>query len=33
MNEWLVDVCDMRMQDAKKVTVGLAEKAKKILIN
>ena len=31
MNEWLNKVCDMRMQDATKVTVGLAEKAVKIL--
>jgi hypothetical protein len=31
VNDWLVDVRDMREQDGKKVTEGLAEKAKKIL--
>ena len=31
MNEWLVDMIDMREQNAQKVTVGLAEKAEKIL--
>jgi len=31
MNEWLVDMINMREQNAQKVTVGLAEKAEKIL--
>jgi hypothetical protein len=31
MDEWLVNVINMREHDARNVTVGLAEKAAKIL--
>ena len=31
MTEWLKDVCELREQEAKKVTEGLAEKAKKMI--
>jgi hypothetical protein len=31
MVDWLHDVCELREQEAKKVTEGLAEKAKKLI--
>ena len=31
MVDWLHDVCELREQEARKVTEGLAEKAKKLV--
>ena len=31
MVNWLHDLCELRLQEAKKVTEGLAEKAKKLV--
>ena len=31
MIDWLHDVCELREQEAKKITEGLAEKANKML--
>jgi hypothetical protein len=33
MNDWLIDVCDIRERDGKRVTEVLAEMARNILIH